>query len=89
MKTNTQLRVHPNVESLEERNLLSLNEFALPALGAAPLGITAGPDGALWFTERDAGQIGRLALDGSMTEFAVTTPGSRPGHITAGLIGDN
>ena len=80
-------RVHPFLESLENRCLLSLKEFALPTAGVAPLGITAGPDGALWFTERDAGQIGRLATDGTMTEFAALTPGSRPGHITLGPDG--
>ncbi len=27
-----------------------------------PLGVTTGPDGALWFTESNAGQIARCAL---------------------------
>jgi virginiamycin B lyase len=31
--------------------------------------ITAGPDGAMWFTETGADQIGRIDADGTITEF--------------------
>src|SRR5260221_11547230 len=33
-----------------------------PTADSPPGGIAAGPDGALWFTEQSANQIGRLAL---------------------------
>jgi virginiamycin B lyase len=39
----------------------------LPA--AYPMGVVAGPDGALWFTENDG--IGRIALDGRISLFHV------------------
>jgi streptogramin lyase len=73
--------------------LLSLS--SLPALAAAGtvtefnvpggvFGITAGPDGNLWFTS--AGAIGRVTPSGTITLFPV--PGSAPGDITAGPDGN-
>jgi virginiamycin B lyase len=50
---------------------------------SAPTGITAGPDGAMWFTERAAGRIGRIASDGTITEFALPG-GSQPVGIVSG-----
>jgi virginiamycin B lyase len=79
---------HPELELLEGRLLLSLNEFPLPTPAAAPLGISPGPDGAIWFTERDAGRIGRLDRDGTMTEFAGLAGGATPEHLTAGPDGN-
>ncbi len=87
-------------------------EFALPAVPPpagspagtagstpAPTAITAGPDGALWFTGIP-GEIGRITTAGVVTEFAVPAipppAGSKPGTastpvtptaITAGLDG--
>lgn len=40
----------------------TITEFALPTADSLPRGITAGPDGALWFTE-SAGSIGRITPD--------------------------
>ena len=36
---------------------------ALSVFGTVPQGVTAGPDGALWFTEYVGNRIGRIALD--------------------------
>ena len=56
-----------------------LTEFPLPAVAApagstgpppGPTAITAGPDGALWFTGIP-GEIGRITTAGVVTEFAV------------------
>ena len=49
--------------------------------------ITAGPDGALWFTERARNSIGRIATDGKITEFAVPTGNAFLDGITAGPDG--
>jgi len=38
-------------------------------MGSVPRGIVAGPDGAMWFTESGADQIGRIAGDGTITEY--------------------
>src|SRR5438874_8101112 len=68
----------PKVESLERRALFSgsIAEFGLTT-GSSPHAVTAGPDGALWFTEPGTDKIGRITTTGSVTEFALTT-GSDP-----------
>ena len=40
--------------------------------GSAPSGITAGPDGNLWFTEFDGSRIGRITPAGVASEFPPT-----------------
>ena len=45
------------------------NRMGAPDMGSLPRGIIAGPDGAMWFTEAGADQIGRIAPDGSITEY--------------------
>jgi hypothetical protein len=52
------------------------------------MGITAGPDGNVWFTEPQANQIGMITPDGQITEFQVPTPNSQPGGITTGPDGN-
>jgi len=49
--------------------------------------ITAGPDGALWFTETVAGKIGRITTSGVITEYAIPTANSYPYGITTGPDG--
>jgi len=56
----------------------------VPIANIAPQGITAGPDGALWFTEYD--NIGRITTAGVITEYNVLNGGS-PFWITAGPDG--
>lgn len=38
----------------------TVTEFPIPTAGSLPQGITAGPDGNLWFVENAGGQIGRI-----------------------------
>jgi streptogramin lyase len=47
----------------------TIKEFPVKTADRYPLGITAGPDGDIWFTELGAGTIGRSTLTGEMTEF--------------------
>jgi virginiamycin B lyase len=70
-----------------------VTEFALdPPYTASPQVITAGPDGALWFTKstgapaRTGDAIGRITLAGAITQFALPT-GANPQGITAGPDG--
>ena len=63
-------------------------EFPVPTPFSSPVGIAAGPDGNLWFTELGANQIGRITTGGSVTEFAVPTPSSAPHDIAAGPDGN-
>jgi virginiamycin B lyase len=54
----------------------------LPTANAAPTGITSAYDGSLWFTEKSANKLGRLA-NGVLTEYTVPTAASAPDQITA------
>jgi streptogramin lyase len=51
-------------------------EFPTPLAGSNTQAITVGADGALYFTESFADQIGRITTGGSLTEFAIPTPSS-------------
>jgi len=53
------------------------------------MGITAGPDGNLWFTEFDGNRIGRITPAGVVTEFSAgISAGAYPYGITAGPDGN-
>ncbi len=72
---------------------VTFTEYAKPTPGS-PIGITAGPDGNLWFTEPFRNKIGKVTTTGSFTEYAVPTPSSTleansfPVGITAGPDGN-
>ena len=60
----------------------AIDEFTAPG---NPTGITAGPDGALWFTEETDNKIGRMTTGGVVTnEIPIPTPTSLPAEITVG-----
>jgi virginiamycin B lyase len=59
-------------------------EEPVPTVGAIPWGITHGPDGAYWFTEYEAGNIGRIDTNGIVTEYGIPSPASAPISITIG-----
>ena len=52
-----------------------LAEYPLPAPDSLPAGMVAGPDGAFWFIERGANQVGRITLDGG--HHGVSNPNGR------------
>ncbi len=71
--------------------------FPLAAAQTAPSGITAGPDGNLWFTEvatidvriyTSLGKIARITTAGAISEFPLPTPNDYPRYITAGPDGN-
>jgi virginiamycin B lyase len=63
----------------------AISEFPLPSAYKLLSGITAGPDGALWFTEVNDQKLGRMTTTGEFTELPVP---SSTGHlITAGPDG--
>jgi virginiamycin B lyase len=74
--------------------LVSVQEFPAPTGCHPPYrfcmdGITAGPDGNVWFTEPIKGKIARLdPLTGLITEFAIPGRGGFPLRITAGPDGN-
>src|SRR5207249_10390158 len=63
-------------------------QFPVPTPNSNPLGIAAGSDGNLWFTEYNRNQIGRVSTDGVFTEFPIPTPRSYPSGIAAGPDGN-
>jgi virginiamycin B lyase len=60
----------------------TISEFLLPVPSPSGshimYGITAGPDGALWFTEPQDNKIGRITTTGELTEFPLP-PLPKPG----------
>jgi virginiamycin B lyase len=64
----------------------TITAFPVPAANANLVQITTGPDGALWFTENNADQIGRITTAGSVTEYPLTV-NAGPWGITAGPDG--
>src|SRR5260370_11287921 len=65
-------------------------EFPLPTSEISPAGITAGPDGNLWFTAStavgDISRIGRITPAGQISEFAL--PPGIPLEIVAAPDGN-
>jgi virginiamycin B lyase len=64
-----------------------ITEYPVQTTNSFPTGITAGSDGALWFTEQSANNVGRITTEGGVSEYPVSTPDSVPTGITAGQDG--
>lgn len=66
---------------------IKIREFSFPKNQSfSPRWMTAGPDGALWFTE-DGGWIGRIDVHGKITEYELPAPKGRPWGIEHGPDG--
>ena len=69
-----------------------MHEFSLQTKYSYPSGITAGPDGNIWFTEGGTGaggsKIGRITPQAAITEFPTLTPASGPMGIVLGPDGN-
>ena len=66
----------------------TITEYPTPTANSGPAAITTGPDGALWFTEGGANQIGRVTTTASFTEYPIPTARSNPfGGIATGSDG--
>jgi streptogramin lyase len=61
----------------------TITEYPIGSSASNILDITAGPDGALWFTENFGDKIGRMTVNGSFTEYSLA-PGAGPIGITVG-----
>jgi streptogramin lyase len=66
----------------------AISEFTLPDYHAGPRGITAGPDGNLWFTEEVGNKIGRISPSGVVVEFPLPVADSHPMGIATGSDGN-
>jgi virginiamycin B lyase len=43
------------------------------SFGSSPFGICAGPDGALWFTERNNSGVARITTAGTVTQYSISS----------------
>ncbi len=66
----------------------SVTEFPVISASSQPDGITAGPDGNMWFTEKEGNSIGRITPTGRVTEYPLPTPSAAPYDIAAGSDGN-
>ena len=62
-----------------------VTEYPLPNSGEQPYGITAGPDGNIWFTVL-SGNIGKITMGGTVTEYTCHIPSTGGGCIQAHSI---
>src|SRR5262249_37058930 len=64
-------------------------EFAIPTGNGQPTGITAGPDGNIWFTETNSNKIGLVNITThAVSEFAIPSSGGHPVYITGASDGN-
>jgi len=73
-----------NLPAILPAQHIALTEYPVP--NSSPQGIAAGPDGALWFTERSADKIGRITIGGVVTEYPLPS-NEGPLGITVGPDG--
>jgi virginiamycin B lyase len=57
------------------------------SVGTTSWTIVTGPDDNLWFTENEVGNVGRVTVSGTVTSFAVPTPGGNTTDIATGPNG--
>src|SRR4029079_8778202 len=55
-----------------------VEHFELGTVGAVPIYLSAGPDGAMWCTELVGNAIARISNEGRVDEFPIPTGSSRP-----------
>jgi uncharacterized repeat protein (TIGR01451 family) len=60
-----------------------ISEYTPPTVGGYPEGITAGPDGNIWFAETGAHQIGRVSLPSVLSNPSSLTFPSQPYGTTS------
>jgi virginiamycin B lyase len=65
----------------------TFTEFPVPS-GRKPDVITAGPDGNIWFNQRQDNQIAKITLAGVVTEYPVPIANGNPAVLVVGLDGN-
>src|SRR5262249_27251419 len=64
----------------------AITEFDIPTISSWPTGITAGPDGNLWFNEFGVAKIGRISTDGIMAGVDIPTDLVPPRDVAVGPL---
>jgi virginiamycin B lyase len=67
---------------------VTVSSFLTPTGGSGPVLIINGPDGNLWFTEFNAGQVAKISTSGQITEFQTSSNASTPEAIATGSDGN-
>jgi streptogramin lyase len=62
--------------------------YPITTSNSSPLFITSGSDGAMWFSEFNVNQIGRINTAGSIHEYPATSTGAQPKRIIRGPDGN-
>jgi streptogramin lyase len=78
------ITVTDTVKSTVTGKAVASAEFATPTTASNPEGISAGPDGNVWFAETGSNKIGRMSPTGGITEFTIPTANSQPVGIVNG-----
>jgi streptogramin lyase len=61
---------------------VTVRTFRVPSPAADLHQIVAGPDGALWFTEKGANKVASISTAGQITEYPIpTTPRAWPTRV--------
>ena len=63
-------------------------EYMVPTASSNALGICAGPDRNVWFTENNQNKIAKISATGSFNEYTIPTASSQPWGICAGPDGN-
>jgi virginiamycin B lyase len=66
-------------------SLPTITEYA--SGGSVPLGITAGPEGDLWFADPTFQKVTRMSTGGAINNAYVLRSGGRPSYLTTGADG--
>lgn len=69
----------------------SITEFPLFIAGSGPMGIAAGSDGNVWFTEHDGSRVGKITPGGRIDDYSTgsgISAGSKPNGIVSGPDGN-
>jgi virginiamycin B lyase len=61
----------------------AITQWGIPSVNSQPMGIATGADGNIYFAESASDKIGKLASNGSITEYLVPTPKALPNKVTA------
>jgi virginiamycin B lyase len=82
-------RFNPSTDAFTEYPIPTQVSLGWNGNSSYPTGITAGPDGNIWFTEMTAGKIGMInPTTGAIREFSLPDSQSEPTVITSGPNGN-
>lgn len=67
---------------------IKVTRYGYPSGPQGPRGITAGPDGNVWFVDAAGNYVAKVTPNGAFTTYPIPTPSSEPAGITTGPDGN-